>query len=279
MSNMIARQAAWNLNATNAILGQSVLRLSSGLRINKPSDGMWEYIRGSSLESDVRLYQGVKSSLSEYKSVFTLANDAASEIRKKLESMLEKATAASNPGMSSTERDATFVEYNSMRTGIDNIVKGTKYQGGGILDAAGQYNQPLNITITPDRSVTMSVDLDALDVSNGGPGGIIVSNAAWTNETDASASATELQTALDTVDTFMSKASSAINELDSHVRITDNKIQNYSAARSSLIDTNVADEMATYTALDVTKQAATAMLAQANLSQRSILQLYEFNYS
>jgi flagellin-like hook-associated protein FlgL len=61
--------------------------------------------------------------------------------------------------------------------------------------------------------------------------------------------------------------------------MSDIMISNYSAARSSLVEVDVADEMANYTALDVQKQAAQAILTQANLSQRSLLKLYEFNYS
>lgn len=281
LSNLISSQAAWNLNAVNARLGESILRLSSGLRVQRPSDGTIEFIRGQSLESGIRQYQGIKNSLSEYKAVLTLANDAAAEIRGKLESMKEKATAASGEtDFSPGSVGATlFEEFNDLRQGIDNIVKSTKYEGGGILNSAGQYNQPLSITITPDRSVTMDIDLDNLDVSTAGPGGLVIDDTAWAGAADASASMTEIDTALSTVDTFLSETGSYINELDSHGRITDSLIENYGAARSALVEVDVAEEMANYTALDVTRQAATAILAQANLSHRSLLNLYEFKYS
>ncbi|OGS35738.1 MAG: hypothetical protein A2293_14680 [Elusimicrobia bacterium RIFOXYB2_FULL_49_7] len=278
--NLIARQAAWNLNTASSKLADSVLRLSSGLRIQGPSDGMYEYVRANKLESDIRVYGNIRSNLEEHQSILDIAETAGDEIRTKLETMQEKAVQASDVGLTENERLALEAEYNSLLSGIEDIVNGTKYQDNGILYEAGKYNQSTNIAINSDGSVSMTMDLGKLDV--GDADGINLAEADWSGVGGAAAAGTSSSNvgdALDVVDTFLAGVSGYQSQLDSHVRLTGNLVQNYEAARSSLIEVDVANEMVTYTALDVQKQAAAAMLTQANISNRSILNLFKFQYS
>ncbi len=277
LSRNIGREVALSVKKNSHALADSIKRLASGLRVERPQDGIYEYMRGKSLESSVRQYEEIGRNLAENNSILKLANDAANEILDNLNSMLEYSRQASDPLMSSSDRSALYIEFDSARTAIDSIVKGTKYENGGILFAAGQYNQPISIAITPDRSVSMDIDLNPLDVTAGAGSGLVIDNAVWGDENDAVASATEIETAIDTLKTFMSQVSGYLNQIKGHANITDSVIENYNAAKSALVGVDVADEMATYTALDVAKEAGIAMLAQANISYRSLLKLYEFD--
>ncbi|KEP73936.1 flagellin, partial [Microbacterium sp. SUBG005] len=49
--------------------------------------------------------------------------------------------------------------------------------------------------------------------------------------------------------------------------------ENLSAAKSRIVDTDMASEMVKYTASNILQQAGTAMLAQANQSGQGVLQL------
>ncbi|MBL8028876.1 MAG: hypothetical protein JNL74_20795 [Fibrobacteres bacterium] len=276
LSRNISREVAGNLRTNGISLAQSIKRLSSGLRIERPQDGIYEYMRGKSIEGNIRMYEDIKTNLSENESILTLANDAADEIMTHLNSMLEYSRQASDANMSTAERDALFIEFNAARTEIDNIVKSTKYDNSGILYDAGKYNQSMDLAITPDRSVTMNITLNPLDVTAVAGSGIVIDNTAWGDENDASASATEIETALETVQTFASQVSGYISQLQGHIRLTDSTIENHEAAKSTLTSVDVAEEMANYTALNVTQEAGISMLAQANLSYKSILKLYEF---
>jgi len=285
MSNLVAHQAAWNLNATNARLGESILKLSSGLRVQGPEDGAYEFIKGSSLASSIRINQDIKNGISEVKGILGIAGSAASEIRTKLESMLEKANTAA------TSTDAATIsslstEFSELRTSIDNIVKGTKYQGGNILMSTGQYNQPFSVTINEDHTYSMAIDLNSLDVSLPPGAGIAVRDGWGVDAGTAQLAANDIYDAMNPtdgalakVDTLVSQISGYDSSLTSQMNISDSTIQNYQAVRSTFVEVDVADEMANFTALDVQKQAGQAMLAQANLSQRSILKLYEWSFS
>ncbi|MFT5530903.1 MAG: flagellin [Candidatus Poriferisodalaceae bacterium] len=52
--------------------------------------------------------------------------------------------------------------------------------------------------------------------------------------------------------------------------------ENLSAARSRIVDTDIAHEMAYLTSQQIIAQTATAMLAQANMQRQSVLQLLGF---
>ncbi|MEO7103598.1 MAG: flagellin, partial [Gemmatimonadaceae bacterium] len=51
--------------------------------------------------------------------------------------------------------------------------------------------------------------------------------------------------------------------------------QNVSAAESVIRDTNMAQEYTNFSKLSILQQAGTAMLAQANSSQSSVLKLFQ----
>jgi len=277
LSRNVSREVAYNLRTNGNSLAESIKRLSTGLRVQRPQDGVYEFMRGKSIDGNVKLYEDIRRSMGETESILNLASDASSEILDNLNNMMQLARQGSDANITASERSALFMEFNAARTAIDDIVKSTKYENGGILNSAGQYNQAMSLAITPDRSVTMDMDLNALDVTAAPGTGIVVDNTAWADETDASASATEIETALDTVRTFMSQVSGYTAQVQGHSRMTDSVIENYNAAKSTLVGVDVAEEMANYTALNVTQEAGISMLAQANLSYRSILRLYEFN--
>jgi flagellin len=277
LSRNVSREVANNLRTNGNSLAESIKRLSSGLRVQRPQDGIYEYMRGKSIDGNVRLYEDIRRNMGETESILNLATDASNEILDNLNSMLELARQGSDANMSAAERSAVFTEFNATRTAIDEIVKGTKYENGGILNAAGQYNQPMSLAVTPDRSVTMDIDLNPLDVTAIAGSGIVIDNAVWADENDASASATEIETALDTVRSFMSEVSGYTTQIQGRIRMADSTIENYNAAKSTLVGVDAAEEMANYTALNVTHEAGISMLAQANLSYRSILKLYEFS--
>ncbi len=285
MSNLIGFQAAWNLDASNARLSESILRLTSGLRIQKPEQGTYEYLRGNQLQADVKNYQSIQSNLSEYKSVFSIGSKAAAEINTTLDTMVQISTQATG-AISNAEKTALTTQYNSLRANIDDIVKNTNYEGQEVLTQGGKYNLPLTINLRPDRSVNMSVDLnylDLLDQAGASPDGknniVIKSNYDFTVAGDAAAAATQAADAKGIVSQFISQVSGVVNSLQSQMNINDSVMENYNAAKSSLIDVDVAQETANFAAEDVRNQAAIAMLTQANISHRSLLQLYTFQYS
>jgi flagellin len=91
--------------------------------------------------------------------------------------------------------------------------------------------------------------------------------------TNASTAMGKLDTAIATVDAYRGKLGATSNRLESTVSNLMNRVENQSAARSSMEDADFASESAALAKAQVLQQAGTAMLAQANASGQGVLSL------
>jgi flagellin len=90
---------------------------------------------------------------------------------------------------------------------------------------------------------------------------------------NASTAMGKLDTAIATVDAYRGKLGATSNRLESTVSNLMNRVENQSAARSSMEDADFASESAALAKAQVLQQAGTAMLAQANASGQGVLSL------
>lgn len=91
--------------------------------------------------------------------------------------------------------------------------------------------------------------------------------------TDAGNALKTIETALGTVNTTIGTIGASQNRLDYATASVNSLYQNVAAAESVIRDVDMAQEYANYSKLNILQQAGTAMLAQANSSQQSVLQL------
>ena len=82
-----------------------------------------------------------------------------------------------------------------------------------------------------------------------------------------------ITTAIGTVNSNRANMSSYMSRFDFRARNVDTQIENLAAAKSSLLDTDVAMEMTKFTSAQVLMQANVAMLAQANQLPQNLLRL------
>jgi len=78
---------------------------------------------------------------------------------------------------------------------------------------------------------------------------------------------------LSTISTLQAELGAYMNMLEFTIQNLDIAAENLAAAESRIRDADMAKEMMNLTQANILQQAATAMLAQANQSQQSILQL------
>lgn len=84
---------------------------------------------------------------------------------------------------------------------------------------------------------------------------------------------TEIQKAIETVSTERSKLGAYQNRLEHTINNLGTSSENLSAAESRIRDVDMAKEMMEFTKMNILSQAATAMLAQANMQPQMVLQL------
>ena len=90
---------------------------------------------------------------------------------------------------------------------------------------------------------------------------------------NAEQAVTTINNAIEVVSSVRSKLGAYQNRLEHTIRNLDNTAENLQAAESRIRDVDMAKEMMEFTKQSILQQAATAMLAQANMSPQSVLQL------
>jgi flagellin len=131
----------------------------------------------------------------------------------------------------------------------------------------------------------VEVDLTAAVAGGGGGGGGLGvgglkvdnptkdSTGGIMTNTDASAAITTIQTAIETVSAERSKLGAMQNRLEHTIANLGTSAENLQAAEARIRDLDMAEEIMAFTKNNILQQAATAMLAQANMAPQSVLQL------
>ena len=95
------------------------------------------------------------------------------------------------------------------------------------------------------------------------------------SQAGASIAISALDAALEDVMSAQAKSGAYQNRLDAIVNVLSESTENLQASKSRIMDTDYALEATNLAKAQIVSQAATAMLAQANQSQQSVLQLLQ----
>lgn len=121
-----------------------------------------------------------------------------------------------------------------------------------------------------DNNISISLG----DLSTGASGLNIASSTVGTAASAATA-LTAIDAAVKKLNTSIGTIGAAESRLGYATTNLNSQYQNVSAAESVIRDTDMAQEYTQYSKLQIMQQAGTAMLAQANSSQQSVLRLFQ----
>jgi flagellin len=168
------------------------------------------------------------------------------------------------------------VEYDQLVSEIDRISDGTEFNGtqllsgtGSILDfQVGTRNDP-NI----DR---LSFDASKADANSAALG---VNLTTVADKASAQNALSALDTAIVSVSAMRADFGAIQNRLQSTISNSAVSIENMSAANSRIRDVDVAEETAEMTKNNILLQAGTSVLAQANQTSQTALNLLNRTFS
>lgn len=116
----------------------------------------------------------------------------------------------------------------------------------------------------------ITVSVNGINATNLG-----ISGTDITTTTTADQASSLISAALDTLNTARSKVGAYQNRLEFASANLASAIENSEAARSNLLDLDVAKEMTTFTSKQILVQAGVSMLAQANQMPQNLLKLFQ----
>jgi flagellin len=273
--NALFAQNALKTNSRN--LSSAMEQLSTGTRINSAKDDAAGLAITNIMTSNIRgLSQAVRNA-NDGINLAQTAEGAMIEQTNMLQRMRELAVQSSTATYSSAQQGYLDTEFQALNTQIDNIAKQTTWNGDAILqgnkgsDSKGNYS----IIVGADNgamglaSITVTID----DVGTNAATGLATAGSSIADSTKATTAITTIDTALSKINTARSKLGASINQLTYAADNLNNVVQNTTASRSQILDTDYATATTKLASSQIIAQAATAMLAQANQSQQSVLAL------
>ena len=264
-TNVFSLGAQRNLNNVTSRLQGNFSRLSSGLRVASAADDAAGLGISERMRSQIRSFGAASRNAQDGISLAQTAEGALNEVSANLTRMRELAVQASNGTLNSTDRATINTEFTALRTEIDRIADTTEFNGVSLLNGA---SSSVSIQVGLDSGESISISLQNTTDSTLGLSGL-----AADSTTNAQAALSALDTAINTVNTARGNLGAAQNRLQSSFRSILSARENLSASESRIRDVDVAEETADLTRNSILQQAATSVLAQANVNPQLALSL------
>ncbi|MFG1925803.1 flagellin [Cryptosporangium sp. NPDC048952] len=278
-TNVSAANAYRNLSVNDKSVSGSMEKLSSGLRINRAADDAAGLSVSEGLKSQIGGLTVAARNAQDGVNVAQTADGALSETSSILQRMRDLSVQAANSGSQDSDaKKAANTEFQALNTELDRIVSSTKFGSQSLLD--GNYNGAFQVDSASKASNTgaqINVDLSTSKLTAGGNITGLDSQGLGTKSLDLTTDADGAIDALDKAIKGVSSARSEIGAVQNRFEHTINNvnvaIENLSASKSSITDTDMASEMVKFSKNQILQQAGTSMLAQANQSGQGVLKL------
>jgi len=281
LNNISGLNAQNQLNLNNVSLSRTLLRLSSGKRINTGGDDAAGLQIADSLRANTYALNQAVRNANDGIGVCKIADGALQEITNLLTRSVTLAEEAATETVDSTGRASLNAEFLEIQAEIGRIADQTNFNGYDIFDArvanTNRINGSLSVFVGDiTSSSSISVTIDTITTS-----GTTVTNLGTADLTDvdlttqdaAATSLTTIQAALNGVSNMRAEIGAGMNRLQSAVAVLQTQSQNTQAAESVIRDANFAEEVANLTKFQILAQSGMAALAQANSSSSSVLSL------
>jgi flagellin len=286
-SNIAAMNAYRNLATTDKAMKNSLEKLSSGLRINKAADDAAGLSISQGLQAQIGGLQVAARNAQDGINVVQTADGALNETGAILQRMRDLAVQAANGGSQDTDaQKAADTEFQQLTKEIDRIAQSTKFGSQKLLD--GSYNATKGVfqvdatSVSTNSSAQIAVDLtSAAGGAFAGVTGVTGATSSTlglgstdlTSSANATAAIDKLDTAIKGVSTARANLGALQNRFEHTINNINVSVENLSSSKSAITDTDMAQEMTSFSKSQILTQAGTAMLAQANQSSQGVLKL------
>jgi flagellin len=255
------------LNSGNA-LDTSFKRLSSGFRINSAADDSAGLQISNRLTSQINGLNQAISNANDGISVAQVAEGAMDEITTSLQRIRVLAVQSQNGINSSADRVALQKEVSALKTEISRIAQNTQF--GNIDLLKGDFSAKFLVGANAGQTISINLSREG---GGYGTSGLGLASLSVSTVGGASAALASIDSAIKTIDSARADLGALQNRFQSTIRNLSNIVENVSAARSQIRDTDFAKETAELTRAQILQQASTTILSQANTRPQTALSL------
>jgi flagellin len=258
-------------------LNKDIEKLSSGMRINRAGDDASGLAVSEKMRSQVRGLNQAGQNISNAVSFIQTTEGYLAETQDIMHRLRELAVQSANGIYSPEDRAQIQVEVSQLVDEVNRIASHAQFNGMNML--TGRFANPAGGgVVTGDMFFQIGANMDqrkqvfigtmtavALKLN-----GISISTPDKANQTIGS---------VDAAMTRISRQRADLGAYQNRFEMASKGVavaaENMQAAESLIRDTDMAAQMVDYTKNQILMQASTAMLAQANLKTRSVLQLLQ----
>lgn len=269
VKSLISQQA---LHKNGRALGTAMEQLSTGRRINSAADDAAGLAISNRMTAQIRGLEQAVRNANDGISMLQTAEGALAEVTNMLQRIRELAVQAANDTYSDADRESLQLEVTELVNEIDRIGNNTMWNGMYLFAADIGTNGDFSIQVGIGDSVDSTIegtiyemdagllDVDTLDITTAG---------------DAQASMLSIDEAITTIDNWRAEYGAKMNRLTYAADNISNVLLNTTESRSRILDADYAKASSELARTQIIQQAATAVLAQANTDQQSILKLLQ----
>jgi flagellin len=269
VKSLISQQA---LNKNARALGTAMEQLSTGRRINSAADDAAGLAISNRMTAQIRGLEQAVRNANDGISMLQTAEGALGEVTNMLQRIRELSVQAANDTYSDPDRESLQLEVDELINEIDRIGNNTMWNGMYMFAAeigdAGEFSIQVGIGDSVDSTIDGTIyEMDA---------GILgVDVLDITTAADAQDSMLSIDEAITTIDNWRAEYGAKINRLTYAADNISNVLINTTESRSRILDADYAKASSELSRTQIIQQAATAVLAQANVDQQSVLKLLQ----
>ena len=262
-TNVNAMIATNQMSKNTALAGNSMEKLSTGLRITKAGDDAAGLAVSEKMRAQIRGMEQAERNVQDGISMVQTAEGALEEAGNIAQRMRELSIQAGNDTLNTEDRTKIKTELEQLQKEMTNISEETTFNGNKLLAADKKFTIQAGA-----NSEVREVQMESLaSVANS------LSTVSVGSVSEAQAFTTKVDTALEAINTSRSKLGAMQNRLEYTSSNLTTSTENLSAAESRIRDVDVAKEMVKLSKLNILNQASQAMVSQAKQQPESVTQL------
>jgi flagellin len=267
------------LGQAQSMLNQSLMRLSSGKRINRASDDPGGLAVSMKLQNALTVTSATKQNIDNAKS-YTDTQDAAldsvGDILARM-STLKTSYGDDGAGLNTTDKSNYAAEFRELQAQL-NAFKSEKFNSISLFSTEGISR---NVYISTQGSTGASVSVSSLDLTSAldiGGGLNLSAQRYGSNAVSISnVTAEQLNTAVSNVASLRAEAGATSSRLEFSSDYLSTSMVHLEEANSRIMDVDVAQETTNMAKYNLQVYAASAALVQSNLNMSIVLDLLNFN--
>ncbi|MCA9798654.1 MAG: flagellin FliC [Cyanobacteria bacterium HKST-UBA04] len=273
-TNIQSFNAQRQLSGVQLRLAKSFEKLSSGNRVNRAGDDAAGLAISNEMEADIRGMRQAVRNAQDGVAMLNVADGSMQNMVSLLQRVRELAVQAANDTYDINKRRIIRTEIQQLFFEINRIADSTQFNGVSLLNASSPTEFLLQVGSGNNGNGTDVIDVaSALD--NLLATALFLGTAGVPHNQAANYMLSRVDRAMGQINAQLARLGALQNRLEGVIGNLEVTIENISAARSRIMDTDVALETAQLTKNQILQQSTLAILSQANVAPQAALRLLQ----